>query len=328
MSMRSCGQTPADGGIHEPTIDSKEEEELVDKGSVREVGMGTNREVREVGTNREVREVREVGTNREVREVGTNREVREVREVGTNREVREVREVGTNREVREVGTNREVREVREVGTNREVREVGTNREVREVREVGTNREVREVREVGTNREVREVGTNKEVGTNREVREVGTNKEVGTNREVREVGMGTNREVAMGPVKGLVIREREAELLSLMKSGIDRKPHSGGRGRVLTDQQEWALVEMVRARNDIRLSEIKQAPEENNDTFANVASISLPTVGRILNRHQRALTWPKLVAVDGTSSVNEPLSKYLDNVEETSPCAQLSLKMVS
>ncbi|CAM4423635.1 unnamed protein product [Leuciscus chuanchicus] len=124
-------------------IDSKEEEELVDKGSVREVGMGTNREVREVGTNKEV------GTNREVREVGTNREVREV------------------------GTNKEV------GTNREVREVGTNREVREV---------------------------------------GTNKEVGTNREVREVGMGTNREVAMGPVKGLVIREREAELLSLMKSG--------------------------------------------------------------------------------------------------------------
>ena len=67
--------------------------------------------------------------------------------------------------------------------------------------------------------------------------------------------------------------------------IDRKPHSGGRGRVLTDQQEWAVVEMVRARNDIRLSEIKQAIEENNDTFANVASISLPTVGRILKRHQ-------------------------------------------
>ncbi len=43
--------------------------------------------------------------------------------------------------------------------------------------------------------------------------------MGTSREVREVGMGTNREVreeGMGPVTGLVIREREAELLSLMK----------------------------------------------------------------------------------------------------------------
>jgi len=51
--------------------------------------------------------------------------------------------------------------------------------------------------------------------------------------------------------------------------------------VLTDQQERAVVEMVRARTDIRLSEIKQKIEENNDTFANVASISLPTVGWLL-----------------------------------------------
>ncbi len=64
--------------------------------------------------------------------------------------------------------------------------------------------------------------------------------------------------------------------------IDRKPHSGG--RVLTAQQEWAVVEMVRARNDIRLSEIKQAIEEDNDTFPNVASISIPTIGRLLKRH--------------------------------------------
>jgi len=45
--------------------------------------------------------------------------------------------------------------------------------------------------------------------------------------------------------------------------------------VLTCHKEWAVVEMVRARNDIRLSEIKQAIEENNDTFSNVASISPP-----------------------------------------------------
>ena len=57
--------------------------------------------------------------------------------------------------------------------------------------------------------------------------------------------------------------------------IDRKPLSGGRGCVLTYQQELAVVEMVRARNDIQLSEIKRTIEENNDTFANVASISPP-----------------------------------------------------
>ncbi len=64
--------------------------------------------------------------------------------------------------------------------------------------------------------------------------------------------------------------------------IDRKAHSGGRGRVLTAQQECAVVEMVRARNDIRLSEIKQEIEEDNDTFPNVASISIPTIGRLFH----------------------------------------------
>ncbi len=67
--------------------------------------------------------------------------------------------------------------------------------------------------------------------------------------------------------------------------IDRKAHSvgRGRGRVLTSQQVWAVVEIVRARSDIRLSEIKQAIEEDNDTFPNVASIGLPTIGRLLKR---------------------------------------------
>lgn len=43
--------------------------------------------------------------------------------------------------------------------------------------------------------------------------------------------------------------------------INRRTHGGG--CVLTDQQEWAVVEMVRARNDIQLSEIKQAIEKND-----------------------------------------------------------------
>lgn len=73
--------------------------------------------------------------------------------------------------------------------------------------------------------------------------------------------------------------------------IVRKPHSGG--CVLTAKQEWAVVEMVRARNDIRLSEIKQAIEEDNDTFANVASISLPTIGRFL-RAEYVQVWHYIV----------------------------------
>ena len=65
--------------------------------------------------------------------------------------------------------------------------------------------------------------------------------------------------------------------------MDRRPHSCG--SLLTDQQEWAVVKMGRVRNDIQLSEIKQAIEENDDTFAKVASISLPAITCRLKRHQ-------------------------------------------
>ncbi|XP_039655489.1 uncharacterized protein LOC120558522 [Perca fluviatilis] len=96
--------------------------------------------------------------------------------------------------------------------------------------------------------------------------------------------------------------------------INRKPHSGGRGRVLTDQQELAVVEMVRARNDIRLSEIKQEIEENNDTFANVASISLPTVARLLKRHQVSMKHIYLVPFERNNDrVKQLRAEYVQRV---------------
>ncbi len=61
-----------------------------------------------------------------------------------------------------------------------------------------------------------------------------------------------------------------------------RPNSGGRGKILTDKKEHAVV---RARNDIRLTEIRQHILDNEDIFNNVGSISLPTIARILKRHQ-------------------------------------------
>ncbi|XP_077088577.1 uncharacterized protein LOC143740323 [Siphateles boraxobius] len=67
--------------------------------------------------------------------------------------------------------------------------------------------------------------------------------------------------------------------------IVTRPNSGGRGKILTDQQEQAVVDLVRARNDIRLTEIRQHILDNEDMFNNVGSISSPTIARILKRHQ-------------------------------------------
>ncbi|XP_032886006.1 uncharacterized protein LOC116978827 [Amblyraja radiata] len=70
--------------------------------------------------------------------------------------------------------------------------------------------------------------------------------------------------------------------------IETRPNSGGRGRLLTEEQERAVVNMVRARNDIRLREIRQNILDDEDLFRNVEAISLPTIARVLKRHQVSL----------------------------------------
>lgn len=70
--------------------------------------------------------------------------------------------------------------------------------------------------------------------------------------------------------------------------IETRPNRGGRGKILTDQQEWAVVNLVRARNDIHLPEIRQHISDNDDMFNNVEAISLPTIARMLKRHQVSL----------------------------------------
>ncbi|KAL3971880.1 SH2 domain protein 1A [Sarotherodon galilaeus] len=98
--------------------------------------------------------------------------------------------------------------------------------------------------------------------------------------------------------------------------FNRGQPGGGRPHVLTDQQELAVVEMVRARNDIRLSEIKQAIENSNDTFANVPSISLPTIARLLKKHQVSMKQIYLVPFERNNvRVKQLRSEYIQRVME-------------
>lgn len=95
--------------------------------------------------------------------------------------------------------------------------------------------------------------------------------------------------------------------------------------MLTDQQELAVVEMVRARNDIRLSEIKQAIEENNDTFANVVSISLPTVARLLKRHQVSMKHAYLVPFERNNDrVKQLRAEYVQVQHHTVYCFTVTI----
>ncbi|KAI2643019.1 P3N-PIPO polyprotein [Labeo rohita] len=96
----------------------------------------------------------------------------------------------------------------------------------------------------------------------------------------------------------------------------RRQPGGGRPCVLTDQQELAVVEMVRARNDIRLSEIEPAIENSNDTFASVPSISLPTIARLLKKHQVSMKQIYFVPFERNNvRVKQLRSEYIQRVME-------------
>ncbi len=65
---------------------------------------------------------------------------------------------------------------------------------------------------------------------------------------------------------------------------ERQPSIGGR-RLLTAEQETALVNMVIVNNAIRLREIQTQIVEDQVVFQGIDSISISTIDRIIQRNQ-------------------------------------------
>lgn len=72
-------------------------------------------------------------------------------------------------------------------------------------------------------------------------------------------------------------------LSLQR--MQRLPPSGGRGKLLNNHQELAIVDMVVANNAIKLHELQSRIVEDNDMFENVHSISITAIARTLSKHR-------------------------------------------
>ncbi|XP_031164929.2 uncharacterized protein LOC116056748 [Sander lucioperca] len=66
--------------------------------------------------------------------------------------------------------------------------------------------------------------------------------------------------------------------------IHTLPHTGGRGKMFSIEQESAIVDMVVANNAIRLREIQAAVIADQGAFRNINSVSLATIDRVLKRH--------------------------------------------
>ncbi|KAF0043702.1 hypothetical protein F2P81_005039 [Scophthalmus maximus] len=63
-----------------------------------------------------------------------------------------------------------------------------------------------------------------------------------------------------------------------------RPVQSGRERLFTQQQELAIIEMVRENNAIRLRELQQRIIANRNVFNNINRVSISTLSRTLQKH--------------------------------------------
>ncbi|XP_053337077.1 uncharacterized protein LOC128509381 isoform X1 [Clarias gariepinus] len=70
--------------------------------------------------------------------------------------------------------------------------------------------------------------------------------------------------------------------------IGRQPQVGGRRKLLNEQQEREICNMVIANNAIKLRQIRNAILLDNVMFQNINSISISTKDRVLKKHQMTM----------------------------------------
>ncbi|CAM4514030.1 unnamed protein product [Leuciscus chuanchicus] len=70
----------------------------------------------------------------------------------------------------------------------------------------------------------------------------------------------------------------------IKSQMTRRPSGGERQRLFTQQQELAVVDLVRADNAIRLHQLRQKILADRQVFNNINHVSIITIRRILGKH--------------------------------------------
>ncbi|XP_025757898.1 uncharacterized protein LOC106099046 isoform X2 [Oreochromis niloticus] len=71
---------------------------------------------------------------------------------------------------------------------------------------------------------------------------------------------------------------------LYVSRMTRRPSGGGRQRLFTQQQELAVVDLVRADNAIRLHQLRKKILADRQVFNNINHVSITTIRRILGKH--------------------------------------------
>ncbi|XP_051779521.1 F-box only protein 44-like [Erpetoichthys calabaricus] len=84
------------------------------------------------------------------------------------------------------------------------------------------------------------------------------------------------------------QRRRNRMRLLLRQTMTRRPTGGGRPRLFTQQQELAIVNLVRANNAIRLHQLQQQILEDTQVFNNINRVSITTIRRILVKHNMTM----------------------------------------
>nr|XP_023675344.1 uncharacterized protein LOC111847946 [Paramormyrops kingsleyae] len=96
----------------------------------------------------------------------------------------------------------------------------------------------------------------------------------------------------------------------------RQPRRGGRGPLLTPQQEERICAMVAANNALRLREIQRTVVEDDTIFGNIQSISISTIDRVLRRNEMSMKQLYKVPFERNSDrVKELRHQYVQHILE-------------
>ncbi|XP_049908273.1 uncharacterized protein LOC126395121 [Epinephelus moara] len=109
----------------------------------------------------------------------------------------------------------------------------------------------------------------------------------------------------------------------MENRTERQPHSGGKRRVFTPEQETLIVNMVRENNAITLRQIKQKILADNAAFNTIQNVSLSTLDRVLKRNSLAMKQVYRVPFErNTDHVKELRRDFVLRIQELDTANEL------
>ncbi|XP_018949691.2 uncharacterized protein LOC109078969 [Cyprinus carpio] len=120
------------------------------------------------------------------------------------------------------------------------------------------------------------------------------------------------------VQPILSRSTVASIVRLFRNEnrIHTLPHTGGRGKIFSIEQESAIVDMVVANNAIRLCEIQAAVTADQGAFRNINSVSLVTIDRVLKRnHVRMKQLYRVPFQRNSDIVKEARFQYVQRIME-------------